>query len=314
MGLLRRTRNLVTSPVEQALYGPVTSDADYPGRIVSDEAATDLISRTLRADGPRLIARPGIVEARVCSYWLRWREHGVLRWPWLRADKDAMRNNTGFFPIDGASLDRFAREYLDAVATADVLAVYPTMTRAAPHVVERYCPSAAVIHGAALNPLQPNPWSAALEGQRVLVVHPFAKTIELQYRERRSQLFDDPRMLPEFDLQVLPAVQSIAGNDVDFASWFSALDHMCQQMDRLDYDVALVGAGAYGLRLAAHAKASGRKGIHVGGATQLLFGIIGRRWEVEFDDVDRVSNEWWVRPAAEETPPNHDRVEHGCYW
>ena len=47
------------------------------------------------------------------------------------------------------------------------------------------------------------------------------------------------------------------GQDTGYASWFDALAAMEREMDAADYDVAIVGAGAYGLPLAAHARDTG---------------------------------------------------------
>lgn len=48
---------------------------------------------------------------------------------------------------------------------------------------------------------------------------------------------------------------------------------MKDEIDKRDYDIALIGCGAYGFPLAAHIKRSGKKAVHLGGALQLLFGI-----------------------------------------
>jgi hypothetical protein len=125
-------------------------------------------------------------------------------------------------------------------------------------------------------------------------------------------------MLPEFELRTLRAVQSIAGERTDFATWFDALHWMEQQMDAVDYDVCLVGCGAYGFPLAAHAKRTGHKAVHLGGSLQLLFGIRGQRWESpqynDEYDYSRLMNEHWVRPAADERPRDAEQVEGACYW
>jgi len=47
-----------------------------------------------------------------------------------------------------------------------------------------------------------SPWSAELKGKRVLVVHPFKDTIEAQYA-KRQQLWENPNVLPEFELVVV---------------------------------------------------------------------------------------------------------------
>ena len=126
-------------------------------------------------------------------------------------------------------------------------------------------------------------------------------------------LWDDPVVLPAFELKTIKAVQSIAGEDVPYRDWFEALDSMKAQMDSMDYDIAIIGCGAYGFHLAAHAKRMGKKAVHLGGATQILFGIKGKRWD-ELPEVSKFYNEYWVYPSPDETPQNKGRVEGGCYW
>ena len=109
---------------------------------------------------------------------------------------------------------------------------------------------------------------------------------------------------------------SIAGEKTEFKTWFDALDFMKKQMDQTDYDIALIGCGAYGMHLAAHAKRMGKKSFHLGGTLQLLFGIIGKRWEIDRSiyQYKQFFNEHWTRPMNEEKPENSHLIEDGCYW
>lgn len=157
-----------------------------------------------------------------------------------------------------------------------------------------------------------NPWSEVLEDKVVLVIHPFDSSIQSQYL-RREKLFDDQRILPKFELKTLKAVQSIAGSEVPFFTWFDALDWMCEQISNIQFDIAIIGAGAYGLPLAAFVKQMGKKSVHLGGVTQLFFGIKGKRWE-EQNYLQTISNEYWIRPLSSEVPENAQAVERGCYW
>ena len=117
------------------------------------------------------------------------------------------------------------------------------------------------------------PWTKALQGKKVLVIHPFTETIISQYKKRKY-LFADSSVLPKFNLLTLKAVQTIAGqNDERFNTWFDALDWMYMEAMKLDFDVALIGCGAYGFPLAAKLKESGKIAIHMGGSLQLLLGF-----------------------------------------
>lgn len=121
-----------------------------------------------------------------------------------------------------------------------------------------------------------NPWTKALENKRVLVIHPFVDTIRSQY-EKRKLLFST-ELLPRFkELSFVKAVQSNAGGyeDLEYKSWFEALEYMKSEIDKASFDVALVGAGAYGMPLSAYCKKIGKQAIYMGGGLQILFGIRG---------------------------------------
>ena len=161
-----------------------------------------------------------------------------------------------------------------------------------------------------------NPWSEHLSGKKVLVIHPFNKSIEQQYL-KRSFLFENDRVLPKFDLITLKSVQTIGGMKSDFNSWFEALEHMKSQISEIEFDVAIIGCGAYGFNLAAHIKRMGKIAIHLGGSVQILFGIKGRRWE-NIPLINQMFNSYWIRPLDSEKPQAIINAEDGKlgghYW
>ena len=112
---------------------------------------------------------------------------------------------------------------------------------------------------------------------------------------------------------MVQAVQGLAGQQTGYASWFDALAAMQAEMDAADYEVAIIGAGAYGLPLAAHARDTGHTAIQMSGATQLLFGIRGKRWD-DHPVISKLYNDAWVRPAPEEGISHRETVEGGSYW
>ena len=65
--------------------------------------------------------------------------------------------------------------------------------------------------------------------------------------------------------------------------------------------------------LAAHCKKMGKKAIHLAGWTQILFGIIGTRWENN-PQVSPFINEYWIHPSASNRPQNAEKIENACYW
>jgi len=280
----------------------IWSNSDIYNRVLSLENSNDLLAKLIENDQPAMVARMGSVELLCLSEYFSGGEY--------QKSMSAM-SSTGFFPIDQKHLNRFSELFLEALKVIDILGIW--FLDGEPKVIRDYCPTASLIKARGIEPYYHNePWSKNLAGKKVLVVHPFAETIASQYKNREL-IFKNQDILPLFELKTLKAVQSIAGTKTEFDTWFDAYDWMCNQIKQQDFDVAIIGCGAYGLPLAAYVKSIGKQAIHMGGATQVLFGIKGKRWdEVAF--FQSLYNESWVRPKPEETVQNYYKVESGCYW
>ncbi|WP_275353744.1 hypothetical protein [Klebsiella pneumoniae] len=80
----------------------------------------------------------------------------------------------------------------------------------------------------------------------------------------------------------------------EFKNWFEALEK-CKAISKIDFDVAIIGCGAYGLPLASFVKNLGKQSIHLAGWTQVLFGIKGKRWD-DLPQISKFYNDHWIRP------------------
>lgn len=225
---------------------------------------------------------------------------------------------SGFFPSKEEMGFNFKNLMIQSIPRADVMGIW--MLPFEEYYLNKY--GKKDLKTTYLFDLEPwsspeKPWSAALKGKKVLVIHPFAETIKFQY-QNRVNLFPGTEILPKFELKILKAVQTVAGTKDDrFDTWFDALDWMYQEAIKTDFDVAIIGCGAYGFPLAAKLKQAGKQAIHLGGATQLLFGIKGKRWEENsstYEYVQKFFNDAWVYPSDEDKPQNASKVENGCYW
>jgi len=288
------------------------------------EVVSRIIYEKLMDDQPCMIARFGAFELNTLVNYLgvkhpnknlwQYIKGTSLPWWWNKPLIKSMYTNAGFFPPTQEKIKQFCELMLDEMKEVDVLGSWL--------VNENYFETRlANVKQIKLILLEPfwvnNPWTKALEGKKVLVIHPYARTIEQQYKKK--ELIFRNNLLPEFELITFKAVQSIGGTKTEFADWFAALDYMKYEVDKIDYDICLIGAGAYGFPLAAHVKRMGKKGFHIGGSLQLLFGIKGKRWENEqyhptYNYVSQLMNEHWVRPETEEKPLTANIVEGGCYW
>lgn len=272
------------------------------------------IADMIRSGKPFMVARFGNTELCVMAGVLKRRLFGST--PEIEAWFEEWFHNlgelSGFFPAKKELAEDFTDLMLDCCKEVDIQAMFHCYMD--DYMMTEFMPEAKVTF---LNHIEPwrckCPWTAALKGKKVLVIHPFDKSIQSQY-QKRELLFENPDILPEFELKTLKAVQTIAGEkDERFATWFEALDYMYKEAMKIDFDIAIIGCGAYGFPLAAKLKRAGKQVIHMGGATQILFGIKGRRWidnpraQVKFNDA-------WTFPQNSETPQNCNVVENHCYW
>ena len=258
---------------------------------------------------PFFAGRLGWLE---CTALGSWEQNGKLE-PGLM---DRLVSNAGLFPREQSVFDSFRRSYLDALQSVDLLGLLQSPMEA--EVVARFAVGSLKCEIGCLEPyLAPNPWSRALEGKRVLVVHPFVQSIQSQYLENRAAIFANPEVLPEFELICLKPPQTIAGNKDGFSNWPEALEITKGKIADSEFDVAILGCGAYGFPLAAFVKSLGKVAIHLGGATQLLFGILGKRWTdvPGYKPIFRaLRRDAWIHPTEDERPPGWQKIENGCYW
>lgn len=305
---------------------------NFSENCISDvHQASEMIYNLLNGNKPCMIARFGSTELACIINYLNVKEnnHSFIKyikgetgdWWWNPNIMKQMQNWSGFFPATPTELSRFSETMLQDMQQVDILGSWIKDER----FVEKYIQRAQKVHLRLLEPFWSNPaWSRVLKGKKILVVHPFAKSIEEQYTNYRTKLFTTPDILPEFELSTIEAVQSLGGEDNGFSNWFEALHWMEEEIDKKDYDICLIGCGAYGFPLAAHVKRQGKKAIHLGGALQLLFGIRGKRWEnpnygvkewgIPYGSYSSLMNEFWTRPGEVGKPKNAENVEGACYW
>lgn len=285
--------------------------------VMSSAKTNDYIYQKIMEGKPFMVCRFGNTELQtVVGYLkLKYKGHSLEDDAYLDKWFTKLGQLSGFFPVDYQYLEQFSKLILSSGTNADLLAMWHLNME--DFIIEEFAPNVNLTFLFRLEPwLAPSrPWSAALAGKRILVIHPFERTIQEQYA-KRELLFPNSGILPAFELKTLRAVQTLCGEkDERFGTWFDALEHMYKQALDIDFDVAIIGCGAYGMPLASKLKDAGKQAIHLGGATQLLFGIKGHRWEENYPTkIATFFNDAWTRPLVQETPRNADTVEKGCYW
>ncbi len=316
-----------TLRVLRKLYGKTIGSYQFPPLLCERDLdkASELIYNLLAKEKPCMVARFGATELSVIVNYLgvKSSHHNAWKfiqgknpeWWWNPKMLRQMEAWSGFFPSTPETVSHFSELMLEDTGVVDVLGSWQPMEC----YLEPYYNNVRLVEFEAMNPFwTEKPWTRALRGKKVLVIHPFASSIEKQYKENRENLFQNKDVLPEFELQTIQAVQSLGGESNGFKDWFEALHWMESEISKHDFDIALIGCGAYGFPLAAYVKRMGKKAVHMGGSLQLLFGIRGKRWEdPNYNsryNYAALMNEFWVKPEKKEMPVSANRVEGGCYW
>ena len=126
-------------------------------------AGNDLARELLESGQPFLFGRCGATEMRTVADYL---QNGGKDFD--DRTREDIRNLSGVFPTDDATLEKFCRIYVKYAQNAELLALWNV---GAEREVIRGCDATRFTELRALEPYyHTRPWSAALAGKRVLVV------------------------------------------------------------------------------------------------------------------------------------------------
>ncbi len=275
----------------------------------SNNAIREGVLKNANSSNGYMVARFGTTEGRAFFEYLQ-----IImghRKDFTKLSYYNMQTCSGFFSNSREMLLKWGDMMLELVGKLDILATMRFYGEK--YIAKNLVKDAILIPNGAVAPTKEG-WSDSLEGKKVLVISAFKDTIEKQYKNNREKIFPNSNALPKFELKCIKAVQTIADErDERFSNWFDALDYMVDEAKKIDFDVAIIGCGSYGLPLAAKIKEMGKVAIHVGGDIQQLFGIRYGRGDKN-PKIKAKYTDAWVYPSENEKPKGYEKVEGGCYW
>lgn len=282
----------------------------YFGQFVTNHAeGNNIIKDLFKREKSFLVSRFGATELEYIYYYLSYVK--TKKKSWTQYHRENIITQSGVYPTTDKLLNEFCEIYIKSIKSIDVLGVW--FKPGEDYFYKRYCPKSYLVPLISLEPyFHTDPWTQKLEGKKILIIHPFARSIDNQIK-KLTKLFPNENFYPNCQFSTYKAVQSLNASSSEFDNWVGALNFMKKEIINFKFDIAIIGAGAYGLPLAAFIKTKLKRSvIHLGGATQLLFGIKGNRW---LNDVriNKFFNENWIFPLEEEKPKG-ELLENECYW
>jgi hypothetical protein len=261
---------------------------------ISSEVSNLLLKNSFaNLEQPLSVTRVGLGGETLVTYALKMGSQIPDQWKyWLH-------NNAGFY--GSSDYEQYAKLYSETLLDSDMHAYWQTgnifeeaENLLVPEDVTLIDPSSLESFRFA------EPWTVSLKDKKVLVIHPFKSSIDGQWK-RKESIWKNPDVLNFGELITYQSVQSIGGIG-PHSSWFESLKIMMDDISGIDFDVALLGCGSYGIPLLGWIKSELKKsGVYVGGGLQLYFGIRGQRWD-RSPDVSCFYNDSWIRCTEQEKP------------
>ena len=276
------------------------------------ERDNQFITNQINSGQPFFIGRIAGIELKIAYSLLYRRAFDMVH------EIKELENNAGIHSKNLDSLRVYvdqlvaAYDHCTAIAEWETTGAVFAITGDGQRLIAERTPTISKIAAQSLEPYYVKPsWMPALSGKKVLIIHPFAKTIHQQI-PLLPKLFPGREWFHHSIITCIAPPLTLAGNHQN-KDWQVHLDDFLVTIPE-DFDVALVAAGGYGMLIADHIFTKmNRSVMYIGGALQLFFGIIGKRW---FDNKEILAfvNDDWIRPLSIDKPTNFSKVEKGCYW
>ena len=160
------------------------------------------------------------------------------------------------------------------------------------------------------------PWSHSLKGKKVLIISPFVESFKKQINNNfKFNVNGMSIFLDDQEFVFYKSYQTLAGNHIH-NDWFETFTLMCKDIKKLDFDIALLSCGGYGLPLCNFIKHNlNKSAIYIGCGLQLFFGVMGNRWKTHDQILNIIGKniDNFIYPSEEERCPNMKTIEGGCY-
>ena len=150
-----------------------------------------------------------------------------------------------------------------------------------------------------------------MNNKKVLVISSFDGLIRQQVESgNTSKIYDNFPTIVNLHTIKFPYCFH---NNGPHENYNETLDAIFEEIKKIEFDIAILGCGAYGHMLCHKIDTELNKdAIYVGGSIQTLFGIISSREKTH----GKIKyNEYWITDIpVEYRPNNYKLIENGCYW
>lgn len=294
------------------------------------ERGACFITESVKSKKPFFVGKIGTSELDILIFYIQHRQPPAVR-PYPQSYVINITRNAGLFPATDVAIDNWASYMIQNVLpNGDGFAAWnpsPELAAFETALIKKLSPKAALFPLRSLEPYYvddvENRWTYMIPSNtKVAVVSPFLNSIENQWKKhgeiwKNNPIWgsNPPEIIP-IRSGYSPSLSSTNGKwseEVINQGWQAAVNQIVNEVKEVEARFAIVGCGALSLPVCYKLKEEGIASVHTGGATQILFGIKGRRW-LNHGTISNFFNSSWEFPVKEEIPSKAREIEGGCYW
>lgn len=278
--------------------------------------SNEYIKSLIESNEPFLISRVGDLETKVS---VQYDSNGHVN---SNVSCNILHVKNGIYCNNMEELNIYAKLHAECIQNSTALACFNPgshVTHSENHFVKKY--KLKTVPSRIVEPFycieqDLIPWSHSLLGKKVLIINPFVDSMQQQLKNG-FQIFKHQPLFLEGQEFIFYKCFNALGMNKPHNNWIETFEIMCNDISKLDFDIALLGCGGYGLPLCNYIhKNLNKSAMYVGGGLQLFFGVMGNRWESRdfWKTIIAENGCTFIKPSKEEQIKNQNRIENACYW
>lgn len=270
-----------------------------------------IVSDYIKNDKPFMMARIGNTELWIVKQYLQKKMHLIDNYKtfWL----DYFFSTSGFFAKNNNldDVDKYAKYHIEAIKNCDFNLCYGNDELAEGLNI--------VLQNLQENPINYNwenlsnpfisSWFKLFKNKKILVISPYSKSINNQIKNI-NKLYDN--IYPDMEVITYQCLETQLNNTNGYDSFFDALESMKNDIENIEFDIALICCGAYGYLLSSIIKNMGKSAIELCSYLPNWFGIKIKRYCTNLS-INKYWNSNWIFPI-ENPIKNAEKIEDSCYW
>jgi hypothetical protein len=150
----------------------------------------------------------------------------------------------------------------------------------------------------------------SLEGKKVLVISNAIDILKKSADRGLENVYNIP-ISKLYSIDYIKTPQTTLGAEYPDNTIIETNDKILEEIKKIDFDIALLACGAYGIPLANEIRKMGKMSVYLGSALYTMFGVYSSGIHLPYDNIFKKEN---FIEVEEECPQHCIKIDDGKYW